>query len=133
LGSLYWLSARDKNGVYLNGGKPYRPTIPQPVPASLFWSVTVYDTQTRSMIKSDQDKAALRSRFELENKAAATSVDLYFGPKAPAGTEGEWIKIIPGKGGVGYVRIYGPAPCHSQSLALPGYLIPLSLDGRGSG
>jgi hypothetical protein len=34
--------------------------VPQPVPQKLFWSVTVYDSATRSQIQTDQDKAALR-------------------------------------------------------------------------
>jgi len=42
-GSLYWLGARDKTGAYLDGSKTYKLTVPLPVPAKLFWSVTVYD------------------------------------------------------------------------------------------
>ena len=107
-GSLYWLGARDKTGAFLDGGKTYKLTIPQPVPNKLFWSVTVYDAATRSQIQTDQDKAALRSMFELKDVPASAPVDLYFGPKAPAGQEGRWIKTIPGKGWFAYIRIYGP-------------------------
>jgi hypothetical protein len=64
-GSLYWLGLRDSTGAYLDGGKTYKLTVPQPVPSKLFWSVTVYDAQTRSMVQTDQNKAALRSMFEL--------------------------------------------------------------------
>ena len=39
--------------------------MPQPVPAKLFWSVTVYDARTRSEIATSQNKATLRSMFEL--------------------------------------------------------------------
>ena len=73
-GSLYWLAARDGTGAYLDGAKNYTLAIPQPVPDKLFWSVTVYDAQTRSEVQTDQDKAALRSMFELKN-VAATAVD----------------------------------------------------------
>lgn len=59
-GSLYWLGTRDGNGDYLDGAKTYRLRVPQPAPAKLFWSVTVYDTQTRSEIQTDQGHAALR-------------------------------------------------------------------------
>ncbi|HKQ76768.1 MAG TPA: DUF1254 domain-containing protein [Blastocatellia bacterium] len=107
-GSLYWLGQRDKDGAFLDGGKTYKLTVPQPVPAQLFWSVTVYDAQTRSQIQTDQDKAALRSLFELKDRAGLSTVDLYFGPKAPGGHEGEWIRTIPGKGWFVYFRIYGP-------------------------
>jgi hypothetical protein len=34
--------------------------------------------------------------FELKNTANAQSIELYFGPNAPAGHEGQWIKTIPG-------------------------------------
>ncbi len=106
-GSLYWLAARDHSGAYLDGGKSYKLTVPLPVPAGLFWSVTAYDAATRSEVQTDQDKAALRSLFELKD-LTGDSVDLYFGPTAPAGKESRWIKTAPGKGWFVYFRIYGP-------------------------
>jgi hypothetical protein len=119
-GSVYWFAARDGTGAFLDGGKLYRLTVPQPVPAKLFWSVTVYDPDTRSEIQTDQGKAALRSLFELKDKGAAKSVDLYFGPKAPAGKEGQWIKTIPGKGWFVYFRVYGPEPAAFDGSWKPG-------------
>jgi hypothetical protein len=107
-GSLYWLGLRDNNDAYLDGGKTYKLTVPQPVPAKLFWSVTVYDAETRSQVQADQGHAALRSMFELKDKAEAKSLDLYFGPNAPEGKEGQWIQTIPGKGWFAYFRVYGP-------------------------
>lgn len=106
-GSLYWLGVRDRDGVYLDGGKTYRLAVPQPVPARLFWSVTVYDAETRSEIATDQGHAALRSMFELKD-AKGQNVELTFGPTAPPGNEKQWIKTIPGKGWFVYFRIYGP-------------------------
>jgi hypothetical protein len=97
-GSLYWLGARDSSGAFLDGGKTYKLTVPQPVPAKLFWSLTVYDPDTRSEIVTDQGKAALRSLFELKGKTGTSALDLYFGPNAPSGHEGEWIETNPGKG-----------------------------------
>jgi hypothetical protein len=115
-GSLYWLGVRDSTGAYLDGGKTYKLTVPQPVPAKLFWSVTVYDPDSRSEIVTDKYKAALRSLYELKDKANATSVDLYFGPSAPTGHEGQWIKTNPGKGWFTYFRMYGPgAPAFDGS------------------
>ncbi|MBN8470567.1 DUF1254 domain-containing protein [Corallococcus exiguus] len=115
-GSLYWLALRDRNGAYLDGGKTYKLTVPQPVPARLFWSATVYDNATRSQIQTDQDKAALRSLVELKDAAKDQPVDLYFGPQAPAGQEGRWIQTLPGKGWFLYFRIYGPdAPAFNGS------------------
>jgi hypothetical protein len=108
-GSLYWLGARDSSGAFLDGGKAYKLTVPQPVPAKLFWSLTVYDPDTRSEIVTDQGKAALRSLFELKGKTGTSALDLYFGPSAPSGHEGEWIETNPGKGWFTYFRIYGPS------------------------
>jgi hypothetical protein len=107
-GSLYWLGHRDTTGALVDGGKTYKLTVPQPVPAGLFWSVTVYDAATRSEIQTAQDKAALRSLFELKDKGGTPTLDLYFGPKAPAGKEGQWIQTVPGRGWFTYFRIYGP-------------------------
>jgi hypothetical protein len=107
-GSLYWLGHRDATGAYVDGGTTYKLTVPLPVPAGLFWSITIYDAATRSQIKTKQDKAALRSLFELKELGDAKAVDLYFGPKAPAGQESRWIQTIPGKGWFTYFRIYGP-------------------------
>jgi len=115
-GSLYWLGVRDKNGTYLDGAKTYKLTVPQPVPAKLFWSVTVYDAVTRSEIATDQTLAALRSLQELKGHEANAAIDLYFGPSAPVGQEKQWIKTIPGKGWFTYFRIYGPeAPAFDGS------------------
>ncbi|MGO4839654.1 DUF1214 domain-containing protein, partial [Rhizobiaceae sp. 2RAB30] len=87
-GSLYWLGAREGSGAFLDGGKTYKLTIPQPVPGKLFWSVTAYDSQTRSEVQTDQGKAALRSLFELKDVPTDKPTELYFGPSAPAGQEG---------------------------------------------
>jgi hypothetical protein len=107
-GSLYWLGLRDEDGAYLDGGKTYRLSVPQPVPEKLFWSITVYDALTRSQIQTDQDKAALRSLVELKDVPKTGTTDLYFGPSAPAGKEGQWIKTIPDRGWFVYLRLYGP-------------------------
>lgn len=106
-GSLYWLGIKDNAGGYLDGSKTYKLTVPLPVPAKLFWSITIYDNASRSEIATDQNKAALRSLFELKGNTGS-SVDLYFGPTAPADKEGVWIKTIPDKGWFSYFRIYGP-------------------------
>lgn len=124
-GSLYWLGLRDQTGAYLDGGKPYKLAVPQPVPGKLFWSITVYDAETRSQIRTDQNKAALRSLFELADAGGDAPVELFFGPEAPEGAEGaegRWVKTIPGKGWFVYFRIYGPeGPVFDGSWQLPDF------------
>ncbi len=107
-GSLYWLGLKDASGNYLDGSKTYKLTVPQPVPGKLFWSVTIYDNETRSEIATQQNKAALRSLFDLKELAGQPSLDLYFGPQAPEGKESVWIQTLPDKGWFSYFRIYGP-------------------------
>ncbi|GHE77934.1 hypothetical protein GCM10019059_41090 [Camelimonas fluminis] len=119
-GSLYWLGSMDVSGAYLDGGKSYRLTIPQPVPGKLFWSVTAYDSATRSQVQTDQDKAALRSLFELKDVSKSEPTVLYFGPTAPAGEENRWIKTTPGRGWFAYIRIYGPEAAAFDKTWKPG-------------
>jgi hypothetical protein len=123
-GSLYWLGARDSTGAFLDGARSYRLSVPRPVPAKLFWSITVYDTETRSEIRTDQDLAALRSTVELtaERLGDGNTAELHFGPEHPEGAEGRWIKTIPGKGWFVYFRIYGPEqPAFDNSWQLPDF------------
>lgn len=119
-GSLYWLGLRDASGAYLDGSKTYKLTVPQPVPAILFWSVTAYDAQTRSQVQTVQNKAALRSLMDKFKPNADGSVDLYFGPSAPVGFEGQWIQTAPGRGWFSYFRIYGPLAAAFDGTWQPG-------------
>lgn len=118
-GSLYWLGHRDKTGAYLEGGNSYRLTVPLPVPGKLFWSVTVYETDTRSQIRNKSKRWALRSLFELKDLKGA-SVDLHFGPAAPVGGENFWVETTPGKGWFVYFRIYGPEEAAFDGSWKPG-------------
>jgi hypothetical protein len=124
-GSVYWQDQRDSAGAYLDGGKTYKLTVPLPVPAKLFWSVTVYDAATRSEVQTAQNKAALRSMFELKDLGGATSVDLYFGPTAPKGQDGRWIQTTAGRGWFTYFRIYGPEQAALDGSWKPGDFVEM--------
>ena len=108
VGSAYAYTARDSRGEYLDGAKNYKVTLAAPVPAARFWSFTVYDNQTRSMLETDQVSAGLDSTFPAVKKSADGSTTVYFGPKAPAGQEGNWVQTMPGKGWNVILRLYGP-------------------------
>jgi hypothetical protein len=106
-GGNYVQAFKDKNGNRFDGGKAYRLHVPANAPASAFWSLTAYDTQTRSMIQNRSNDSARSSQDKLKANADG-SVDLYFGPKAPSGNESNWIETVPGKGWYPMVRFYSP-------------------------
>jgi hypothetical protein len=121
-GSLYWLGVRDNTGAYLDGSHSYLLRVPLPVPAKLFWSVTVYDARTRSQIQTDQARAVLSSLLGLAD-SSTTSIDLHFGPTPPPGNEDRWIQTIPDVGWFVYFRIYGPeAAAFDSTWQLPDFV-----------
>jgi hypothetical protein len=120
VGSAYADTARDSRGQYLDGARNYKVTLSGPIPAARFWSFTVYDNQTRSMLETDQVSAGLDSTFPTMKKNADGSVTVYFGPKAPAGQEGNWIQTMPGKGWNVVLRLYGPTEAWHDKSWKPG-------------
>ena len=106
-GSQYLAGYRDASGAYLDGGKSYKLHLPPNVPAKEFRSVTLYDPSTRSQLQTDQAFPSVNSQGNPHANADG-SVDVYFGPAAPAGKEKNWVKTIPGKGWSTLVRFYGP-------------------------
>jgi hypothetical protein len=106
-GSQYAGATLDADRNYLDGGKNYRLHLPPNVPINNFWSVIPYDTQTRSVLQTDQRDTALTSNSGTVKSNADGSVDIYFGPKAPAGKESNWIQTVPGKGWFTLLRLYG--------------------------
>jgi hypothetical protein len=107
-GSAYAFATRDAKGEYLEGGKTYKITLPAPIPVAQFWSYVVYDGQSRSMLETDQKLAGLDSNQKDLKKNADGSVTVWFGPKAPAGQETNWVQTMPGKGWNALLRLYGP-------------------------
>lgn len=111
LGQAYLGNYSDNSGNWLDGGKNYTLNVPANPPAVNFWSITVYDSKTRCLIDNPQQNADLSSRKDLI-KNSDGSVDLYFGPKAPAGKEKNWVQTLPGKHWFVYMRFYGPTTAY---------------------
>jgi hypothetical protein len=107
IGQSYLAAYRDAERHALDGGHTYRLHLPPNVPVNQFWSVTLYDIETRCLIQNEQQIADRSSRMDLV-KNADGSVDLFFGPTAPEGMEKNWIPTVPGKAWFTYLRFYGP-------------------------
>jgi hypothetical protein len=107
-GSAYAGAFRDAAGNYLDGGRTYKVILPGPIPAKDFWAFTVYDNQTRSLLPTDQKSAGMDSNVPGLKKNADGGATIWFGPKAPAGNEANWVQTMPGKGYNVLLRLYGP-------------------------
>jgi len=119
-GSQYAWGYLDSDGNHLDGGKAYKLNIPKDAPALKFWSVVVYDSQTRSELQTDQTFPSKQSQRDklIANKDG--SIDLYFGPEAPAGMEANWTQTVPGKGWFSLLRLYSPTEAWFDKTWRPG-------------
>ena len=107
-GSQYAFATQDKDGAYFDGSKNYKLDVPADVPAKDFWSVVVYDPQTRSELQTSQPLPSRNNKRDKLQFNEDGSCTLYFGPKAPAGKESNWVQTVPGKGWLAIFRLYGP-------------------------
>jgi hypothetical protein len=112
VGSQYLMGFLDANGDPFDGGKTYKVTLPKGIPARAFWSFTVYDNQTRSMLQTPQHFPRAGSQTYPSPAAEANadgSTTVYFGPTQPEGVKrGNWIQTMPGKGWFTILRLYSP-------------------------
>jgi hypothetical protein len=125
IGSQYIFTMRDGEGSFLDGSKNYRLSLPPDIPESRFWSVMVYDRQTRSMLQTDQSKPDVGSQSGTVEENPDGSTDIYFGPSAPAGKENNWLQTVPDKGYFVILRLYNPLQSFFDKTWQPTELEPL--------
>jgi len=112
VGSQYLFAILDSSGAPFDGAKTYKVTLPPKIPAAKFWSFTLYDNQTRSMLQTKQrfpraGSQSFPSPAATPNPDGSTTV--YFGPSKPDGVaDGNWIETVPGKGWFTILRLYSP-------------------------
>ncbi|MCP4005995.1 MAG: DUF1254 domain-containing protein [bacterium] len=119
IGQQYRTGYMDSDGHFLSGSKHYSLTMPPNPPAKTFWSIVVYDVNTRTLIINEEGRPAASSRTGVE-AGADGSVTLHFSPVLPAGVaKGNWIQTNAGEGWFAYLRFYGPTEAYfDQSYPL---------------
>jgi hypothetical protein len=123
-GSQYAAAFVDSKSEPLDGAKTYKVHLPPNIPAKDFWSFIAYDNQTRSMLQTDQQFPSVSSQTKGLQVNADKSVDVWFGPKAPAGHENNWVQTVPGKGWNVILRLYGPLEPWFNKTWRPGEIEP---------
>jgi len=112
VGSQYLMGFLDAEKNPMDGAKTYKVTLPKNIPARAFWSFTLYDNQTRSMLDTPQryPRAGSQSYPTPAAKASADgSTTVNFSPVKPDGVnEGNWIQTDPKKGWFTILRLYSP-------------------------
>ncbi|MFC1843082.1 DUF1254 domain-containing protein [Candidatus Dependentiae bacterium] len=111
-GSQYLLANVDSKGKPFDGSKTYKIDLPKNIPAARFWSVTLYDNQTRSMLQTPQRYPRAGSQSYPSPAAKPNSdgsITIYFSPDRPENVqEGNWIQTDPTKGWFACLRLYSP-------------------------
>ncbi len=112
VGSQYIWTTVDADKQYFDGAKTYKVTLPKGIPEANFWSLTLYDNQTRSMLDTPQRYPRAGSQSYPSPAAepdADGSTTVYLSPNQPAGVKrGNWIQSMPGKGYFVLLRLYSP-------------------------
>jgi len=124
-GSDYSMGMVDSNARPLDGSKTYRLNLPPNIPVKDFWALTMYDTQTRCQLQTDQQFPTLDSYREGMKVNGDGSTDIYFSPSAPAGEEGNWLQTVPGKCWFVALRMYGPLEPWIDKTWRPGEIEPV--------
>jgi hypothetical protein len=107
-GSDYAISFLDGEKNTFDGAKEYKLHIPANVPVNDFWAITIYDTQTRSLLQTDQQFPTVGSLTEGFKQNEDGSFDVFFSPNPTPGKENNWLQTIPGKSFIVILRVYGP-------------------------
>jgi hypothetical protein len=112
IGSQYLFATLDAGKNYFDGAKTYKVTLPKDIPESNFWSLTLYDNQTRSMLDTPQRYPRAGSQTYPSPAAepdADGSTTVYLSPELPEGIKrGNWIQTDPKKGFFVILRLYSP-------------------------
>jgi hypothetical protein len=126
-GQVYMTTKRDNKSDMLRADRNYKLHVPAQVPVKQFWSLTLYSENTRRAYDNggtELRSASLDSRMKDLKYNGDGSVDLFIGPKAPAGFEMNHMKTVGDDGWFVYFRLYAPEkPFFDKTFKLPDFEI----------
>ena len=125
VGSQYALCATDSAGRYLDGARSYRLRLPKGIPAKDFWSLVVYDPQTRSMLQTPRSATPAVSSLRGATPDDDGTTEIFFGPKPPESGAANWIQTVPGKSWFAILRMVGPLEAWFDGSWKPGEIEPV--------
>jgi hypothetical protein len=117
---LQHMISSDSKGNRLEGGNKYKLHLPSNIPASEFWSIIVYDSQSQLIIHNGQPWPSVYSSEKNLFYNRDGSVDAWFGPEHFDTEEINWVKTIPGKQWYMIMRLYYPLESWHQNKWRPG-------------
>jgi hypothetical protein len=118
--TAYLCALADDHGRPLDARRTYKLHVPKDIPVKQFWSLIAYDVATWAFIYNPLERVGLTT-YDVPNMRTNSdgSVDIYFGPKAPAGLESNWIPTQ-GKRVMPVMRFYGGTEAFwNKSFKLP--------------
>ncbi len=109
-GTAAVFAVRDGKGRLLDGSRRYALTLPPEVPVDDFWSLTVYDNETRSMLETARRVPSLSSARGAVQPNPDGSITIHFGPNPPRSRRerSNWIQTAPGKAWHAMLRLRKP-------------------------
>ena len=134
IGSQYLFGILDASGEPFDGAKTYKVTLPKGIPAAKFWSLTLYDNQTRSMLQTDQRFPRSGSQ-SYPSPAAVADADgattVYFASAQAGWNTGRQLDPnVPGKGWFVILRLYSPLETFFAKEWRPGDIEIVARDAK---
>jgi hypothetical protein len=118
-GAAYLVARRDASHHPLSGSSSYRLRVPLPVPVAEYWSITLYDADTRHFVVTDQARPSIAS-FRDTIVANDGEVEIFIGPDPIEGAN--WIQTPRDRAVFAMFRWFGPTDAfYDGSWQLPDF------------
>jgi hypothetical protein len=124
-GQVVLTTTRGADGRHLRPDLTYRLRVPGPVPVAGSWSLTIYGEATRRLYPNggqETRSVGLDGRDELLAVNRDGSIEIFVGPRVPAGHEHNWLRTGGEDGWFACLRLYAPmAPFFERTWAVPDF------------